>query len=64
MQNEIEKTTGSLFGSLWKNLNSEQFKDSVELFTKRAIANDFDLDWLKDCMKYLKTAGYHPSPSR
>lgn len=47
MQNEIEKTTGSLFGSLWKNLNSEQFKDSVELFTKRAIANDFDLDWLK-----------------
>ncbi|MQG86668.1 MAG: class I SAM-dependent methyltransferase [SAR202 cluster bacterium] len=47
MQNQIENTTGSLFGELWKDLSSEQFRDSVELFTKRAIANNFDLDWLK-----------------
>ena len=47
MQNQIENTTGSLFGELWKDLSSEQFRDSVELFTKSAIANNFDLDWLK-----------------
>jgi ubiquinone/menaquinone biosynthesis C-methylase UbiE len=48
MQNHMENTTGTLFGSLWKDLSSGQFKQSVELFTKRALANNFDLEWLKD----------------
>ena len=52
MQNHIENTTGALFGSLWKDLSSDQFKESVELFTKRAQANNFDLEWLqgKTCL--------------
>ena len=59
MQNHIQKTTenttenatgnttGALFGNLWKDLSSDQFRESVELFTKRAHANNFDLEWLK-----------------
>lgn len=43
----IEKTTGELFGPLWAKLNDEQYQQSVDLFTKRAIANSFDLDWLR-----------------
>lgn len=47
MISAVEKQTGALFGSLWTSLNDEQYRDSVELFTKRAIANNFDLGWLK-----------------
>ena len=59
MQNHIQKTTenttenatgnttGALFGNLWKDLSLDQFRESVELFTKRAHANNFDLEWLK-----------------
>ncbi len=43
----VEKETGALFGSLWTSLSDEQYRDSVELFTKRAVANHFDLEWLK-----------------
>ena len=43
----IEKNTGELFGPLWEKLNDTQYQQSVDLFTKRAIANSFDLDWLK-----------------
>jgi len=43
----VEQQTGDLFGSLWTSLSDQQYRDSVELFTKRAIANDFDLEWLK-----------------
>ena len=52
MKNHIKSTTGALFGSLWKDLSSDQFKESVELFTKRAQANNFDLEWLqgKTCL--------------
>lgn len=42
----VEKNTGHLFGSLWPGLSDEQYRESVELFTKRAKANLFDLDWL------------------
>ena len=28
------KTTGELFGSLWKKLTDEQFRDSVQLLEK------------------------------
>lgn len=42
----VEKATGELFGSLWPGLTDEQYRESVELFTKRAKANFFDLDWL------------------
>ena len=45
---EIEAQTGSLFGGLWSSLNDEQYQDSVELFAKRAKANNFDLDWLSE----------------
>lgn len=44
---DLELETGELFGGLWKPLSDEHFRDSVELFTKRAIANKFDLNWLK-----------------
>jgi SAM-dependent methyltransferase len=42
-----EKTTGELFGSLWEKLDDAQYKESVELFTKRFQANGFDLGWFK-----------------
>lgn len=48
MISNTEKQTGVLFGDLWSKLTDEQYRHSVELFTKRAIANEFDLDWLKD----------------
>jgi len=44
----IENQTGKLFGSLWGNLNDDQYKESVALFTKRAVANKFNLAWLKN----------------
>lgn len=47
MISDVEKQTGALFGSLWTSLSDEQYRDSVELFTKRAIINNFDLGWLK-----------------
>lgn len=47
MANDLEKQTGELFGGLWPSLSDQHYRDSVELFTKRAIANQFDLDWLK-----------------
>lgn len=47
MLTELEKQTGALFGGLWTSLSDEHYRDSVELFTKRAIANQFDLGWLK-----------------
>ena len=43
----IEKNTGELFGPLWEKLSDQQYQESVDLFTKRAIANSFDLDWLR-----------------
>ena len=42
-----EKTTGELFGSLWHKLDDAQYRESVELFTKRFQANGFDLGWFK-----------------
>jgi ubiquinone/menaquinone biosynthesis C-methylase UbiE len=47
MVTDLEKQTGTLFGSLWTSLSDEHYRDSVELFSKRAIANHFDLSWLK-----------------
>lgn len=47
MLTDLEKETGELFGNLWISLSDEHYKDSVELFTKRAVANQFDLGWLK-----------------
>lgn len=47
MLTNLEKQTGALFGSLWTSLSDEHYRDSVELFTKRAIVNQFDLGWLK-----------------
>lgn len=43
----LEEETGRLFGGLWASLNDQQYRESVELFTKRALANNFDLEWLK-----------------
>lgn len=48
MKNNNERKTGELFGNLWTSLSDDQWTDSVKLFTKRAIANQFDLKWLKD----------------
>jgi SAM-dependent methyltransferase len=48
MISDLEETTGVLFGSLWTTLSDKQYRESVELFTKRAIANNFDLEWLKN----------------
>jgi ubiquinone/menaquinone biosynthesis C-methylase UbiE len=52
MISHVEKRTGALFGNLWASLNDEQYQQSVDLFTKRAIANGFDLGWLegKKCL--------------
>jgi ubiquinone/menaquinone biosynthesis C-methylase UbiE len=47
MISDIEQQTGILFGSLWTSLSDSLYRDSVELFTKRCVANQFDLDWLK-----------------
>ena len=47
MNGSIDDLTGKLFGSLWTKLDDKQYQESVELFTKRAIANSFDLDWLQ-----------------
>lgn len=45
---EIAETTGLLFGSCWPEFTDQQFKHSVELFRKRALANKFDLSWIKN----------------
>ncbi len=52
MISNFEEKTGALFGGLWATLTDEQYRDSVELFTKRAVANNFDLEWLngKKCL--------------
>lgn len=47
MFKEIENQTGNLFGKLWGDLSDEQYRVSVELFTKRALENKFDVQWLK-----------------
>lgn len=47
MASILEKETGALFGHLWTELTDAQYRSSVELFTKRADANGFDLRWLK-----------------
>ncbi|MDP2035624.1 MAG: class I SAM-dependent methyltransferase [Polaromonas sp.] len=47
MTSTLEEETGKLFGGLWTSLSDQQYRESVELFTKRAVANKFDLDWLK-----------------
>ncbi len=47
MTSTLEEETGKLFGGLWSSLNDQQYRESVELFTKRAAANNFDLGWLK-----------------
>ena len=47
MKDNLTKSTGKLFGPLWKDLSDIQYQDSVELFNKRAKANNFDLEWLK-----------------
>jgi ubiquinone/menaquinone biosynthesis C-methylase UbiE len=44
---DVENKTGALFGGLWGELTDEQYQDSVELFAKRAISNNFDLNWIK-----------------
>jgi SAM-dependent methyltransferase len=43
----IEEKTGALFGSLWGRLTGEQYRDSVELFRSRFVANGFDLGWFE-----------------
>lgn len=43
----VERNTGELFGPLWERLSDQQYQESVDLFTKRAIANSFDLGWLR-----------------
>ena len=47
MSQSIAQRTGELFGPLWAELTDEQYRQSVELFTKRAVANNFDLAWIK-----------------
>lgn len=39
---QVEIKTGRLFSSLWERLNKQQFEESVDLFFKRAEANNFD----------------------
>jgi len=43
----IENETGKLFGTLWPSLSDTQFLESIELWNKRAIANNFDLGFIK-----------------
>jgi ubiquinone/menaquinone biosynthesis C-methylase UbiE len=43
----IENETGELFGTLWPSLSDTQFEESIELWNKRAVANDFDLGFIK-----------------
>jgi ubiquinone/menaquinone biosynthesis C-methylase UbiE len=52
MTKTVEEQTGKLFGSLWHRLTDEQYRQSVELFTKRFNANGFDLSWFagKRCL--------------
>ena len=56
MTYNAEYNTGKLFGSLWKDLTDEQFSASVELFTKRALENKFDLSWIEG--KKFLDSGY------
>ena len=47
MTSPLEEETALLFGGLCTSLNEQQYHESVELFTKGAVANNFDLGWLK-----------------
>lgn len=48
----VETNTGALFGGLWGELTPEQYRDSINLFTRRFEANGFDLSWFtaKTCL--------------
>jgi len=48
MSSADERKTGELFGSLWSRLTDQQYRESVDLFRSRFLANGFDLDWFKD----------------
>ena len=48
MVKSLEERTGELFGGLWRALSDDQYRESVELFRKRFIANGFDLAWFAD----------------
>lgn len=52
MSKSVEEKTGKLFGGLWHALSDEQYRESVELFRKRFVANGFDLGWFagKTCL--------------
>ena len=52
---EIALKTGELFGSCWPEFTDKQFQHSVELFTKRAIENNFDLNWIKGKNLWIAT---------
>jgi ubiquinone/menaquinone biosynthesis C-methylase UbiE len=43
----VESETGKLFGTLWHQLNDDQYRQSVALFSRRFEANGFDLNWFK-----------------
>jgi SAM-dependent methyltransferase len=43
-----ETETGELFGTLWPALSDAQFQESIDLWDKRAVANNFDLGFIKD----------------
>ncbi|MBO8217711.1 class I SAM-dependent methyltransferase [Prochlorococcus marinus] len=51
----IAEQTGLLFGSCWPEFTKKQYEESVNLFTKRALANNFDLKWIEG--KYCLDAG-------
>jgi len=44
---DIIKSTSQLFGNLWPEFSSEQFEESILLWNKRAIANNFDLNYIR-----------------
>jgi SAM-dependent methyltransferase len=52
MSKSVELVTGELFGQLWPRLSDEQYRESVELFRARFLANGFDLSWFsgKKCL--------------
>ncbi len=43
----VEKKTGELYGTLWSKFDEQLFEESVQLFSKRFIANGFNLSWFK-----------------
>jgi len=52
MSNQLLENTGNLFGDLWHRYDDELFEESVQLFTKRFKANNFNLNWFegKTCL--------------